>query len=93
MPTSPDRRRALRRFSRRKLLGALGVAGAGLVLAACSDGEEEPGVSVDPQSDAEATAQSAAQSAGADAAPPSRRPPNRPRARPRRSRWNWKPSR
>ncbi len=65
MPTSLDRRRALRRFSRRKLLGALGVAGAGLVLAACSDGEEEPGVSVDPQSDAQAGAQSAA----ADAAP------------------------
>ncbi len=64
IPPSPDRRLALRRFSRRKLLGALGVAGAGLVLAACSDGDEEPAVSVDLPGDDQAAAQATAADAG-----------------------------
>ena len=48
LPHDPHRQAALRRFSRRKLLGALGVAGAGVVLAACGDGASEGVVSVDP---------------------------------------------
>ena len=74
IPTTPARRRALRRFSRRRLLGALGGAGAGVLLAACSGGEDEPGVTVDLQGDADpaeepmaqAAAQATAQSEGTD---------------------------
>ena len=70
IPTTAARHRALRRFSRRRLLGAIGGAGAGLLLAACSGGEDEPGVTVDVDSDddpaEEAMAQAAAQAEGAD---------------------------
>ncbi len=59
-PTTLDRRRALRRFSRRRLLGALGGAGAGLLLTACGGGEEEPGVTVDAQDDAAPAGQATA---------------------------------
>ena len=50
VPPNSPRPLLVRRLSRRRLLGALGVAGAGLVLAACGDNGGGGGaITVDPQ--------------------------------------------
>ena len=68
-PPDPDHRPALRRLSRRRFLGAVGGAGAGIVLAACGDdGSAGPAITVDPGDDAAAQAAAAASAQSADAA-------------------------
>lgn len=68
-PSNPDRRLRLQRFSRRELLSAAGVAGAGLILAACGDeGEPEPAIRVDSENETDGAEQAAAADAAADSA-------------------------